>query len=231
MRSSLPYSHYPQEPSELERVLHQARQLPIDQQITLLQELLGEESGVGVLLGNDYGLGSVLIQISSAPPSALATVIQAVADRFRADSERRIDNLFPPPKEKTNQANDQTKIDDFRQGLTELSPPRNQSNLDWQVVLDALPFPTWIDDQITERAIYQNQVSRQLWGDFLGKTIHDLDLDPWTLRNCMREDWLVRQGRWIRAETYFGLSGQEILYDKILIPLQGQILGLCIPKS
>lgn len=57
---------------ELESVLKNAKQLSVLHQIYLIQELLGANSGLGVVIEKDYLGGSVVIHIDSAEMEVLA---------------------------------------------------------------------------------------------------------------------------------------------------------------
>lgn len=125
-------------------------------------------------------------------------------------------------------------MDEIRQRseqVIELLSLIKQVDFDLPTLIEAFPFPAWIDDIDTGRTLNQNRASFLVWGNVIGKSIDELDLDPAILEICKEEDQRVRSGEIVRAENIFGLTGREEMYLKNLLPIRDIVLGFCIPKD
>lgn len=73
------------EANSVEAILQAAKKLPVDQRAELVEELLGEESGVVVLAANSHLVDCIIAQMNLLSSEGLAYVLRAIASRVAAD--------------------------------------------------------------------------------------------------------------------------------------------------
>lgn len=73
--------------STLEALIPLIEKLPLDDRLLLLERLIGKQSGLSVVFGNNQLSGSVIVQINQMSPDQLGDILQAIADRIRGDRD------------------------------------------------------------------------------------------------------------------------------------------------
>ncbi|MBD0304378.1 MAG: hypothetical protein ICV85_20135 [Tolypothrix sp. T3-bin4] len=71
--------------NSVETILQAAKKLPVDQRAELVEELLGEESGVVVLAANSHLVDYIIAQMNLLSSEGLAYVLRAIASRIATD--------------------------------------------------------------------------------------------------------------------------------------------------
>lgn len=120
----------------------------------------------------------------------------------------------------------------FAQGVLNIFASRVQSEMErndvmqayqetqarLQAVFETIPFDFWVcDDQ--GRTIIQNNVSRQLWGDQIGKRAEDVDIDPDTLSMWLENNHKVLAGEVVHREVEMRVNGELRSVEIILAPV------------
>jgi PAS domain S-box-containing protein len=124
------------------------------------------------------------------------------------------------------------RLDAIAQDTTE----RDRQNDLMQAMLRNLPFDFWARDAQLA-CIMQSDISRELWGDLLGKPFDAGDIDPGTREKWLANLDLVMAGETIRDEIEFTLpSGERRAFFNILAPIRhedalGGVLGANIDIS
>lgn len=71
---------------DLDDLMGQVADLPVDQRAELVQRLLGEQSGLSVVFGNNQLSGQILVQINTSDRESLGDILDAIANRIRTES-------------------------------------------------------------------------------------------------------------------------------------------------
>lgn len=71
---------------DLNDLIEQVAKLPVDQRAELAQRLLGEQSGLSVVFGNNQLSGQILVQINTSDRESLGDILDAIANRIRTES-------------------------------------------------------------------------------------------------------------------------------------------------
>ena len=116
-------------------------------------------------------------------------------------------------------------LDVTRRKQAEEELQSNQSLL--TAMIENIPFDFWAND-INDRYILQNSISRRLAGNLLGKTVDDLEIPP-ELRQTYKEKHLrALGGETLREEVEFLKDGEKAFALNIHAPIwnNGAITGL-----
>jgi hypothetical protein len=76
----------PQIPS-LDELIDVAQSLPVDQKAALVQRLLGQNSALSVVFGNNQLSGQIIVQINTTDKAALGDILDAIASRIRTEKD------------------------------------------------------------------------------------------------------------------------------------------------
>lgn len=70
----------------LDELLKAAQSLPVDQKAALVQRLLGQNSALSVVFGNNQLSGQIIVQINTTDREALSDILDAIADKIRTEN-------------------------------------------------------------------------------------------------------------------------------------------------
>jgi PAS domain S-box-containing protein len=85
--------------------------------------------------------------------------------------------------------------------------------------IDNIPFDFWMTDE-TGRYILSNAASRQCWGDFVGKTLADLDLPPETRALWEQNNRRAFGGEVVQGDVTLTVAGQTRFVHNIIAPVR-----------
>jgi hypothetical protein len=72
----------------LESLIELAQNLPIDERAELVQKLLGQNSALSVVFGNNQLSGQIIVQINTTDRESLGDILDAIANRIRAEKDQ-----------------------------------------------------------------------------------------------------------------------------------------------
>ena len=73
----------------LENLIDLADQLPVDDKAKLVERLLGQQSGLSVVFGNNQLSGQILVQINTSDRETLGDIVDAIATRIKTESSEQ----------------------------------------------------------------------------------------------------------------------------------------------
>lgn len=74
-----------QKPLPIEDMIEMAQGLPVDQKAALVQRLLGQQSDLSVVFGNNQPSGQIIVQIDTTDREALSEILDAIVNRIRTE--------------------------------------------------------------------------------------------------------------------------------------------------
>ena len=96
-----------------------------------------------------------------------------------------------------------------------------------RAALNCIPVDFWIRD-INDICIMQNEISKNIWGDLVGKTLKDIDVDPETLVKWQNNNIQALKGEIVDEEMIHTNKQGTKYYRVIIAPVidKNEIKGL-----
>lgn len=108
-------------------------------------------------------------------------------------------------------------VDDLKSSETKYRASQAQLH----AVFDSLPFACWTLNQ-EERFVLQNPPSEKRWGDVIGKTIAELDIDPDYLSAWEQDVSQAFAGEPSRRNLVLHEDGVEIHIRRLIVPIRDE---------
>jgi PAS domain S-box-containing protein len=164
-------------------------------------------------------------------------LLEDITDRFRMEESLRkaheeLVQRVAVRTEELKQINEELRSEIVERKLAEKYLRETEKlltarNILLQTLIDNLPFDIWAVDS-ENRYILQNSMSKNLWGDCIGRRTPDLDFPAETLERWETNNRCTFEGKTVDDEFRVKMDEKELFYHEIVAPLkQGRdIIGI-----